>query len=374
MIKYEVLTFFKKNNKEILLRCFSNNNNLIYEFENMELSDIYEKITDYQIKDAIILFDDSVYMEKVLKLKEDFNYIAVYIEDNICTLLKEDRESIFECDIESEEEAKTLIEHIDKAHKLISVIVLSFNNIKYTLECLNSIIEHTAYPNYEIILVDNNSDEKTQKILKEIKNDKIKLILNRANLGFAKGNNIGIKNSLGDYIILLNNDTVVTKGWMFNLIKTLEKDKSIGAVGPITNYAANEAQISTSYKDILEMHDFANYYTCQNTNIINDEIEMLIMFCFCMRREMVTQIGYLDENFGVGMFEDDDYSYRIKKEGYKLACTKDVFIHHYGSVSFKQLGYFKIINLMEKNKALFKKKWNKTWIPHHLRKKSNWSH
>ena len=107
--------------------------------------------------------------------------------------------------------------------------------------------------------------DETKDYLTDIsqKNDDIHCIFNKDNLGFAKANNIGIKDSNGHYIVLLNNDTIVTKGWISGLIRNLESDDKIGIVGPVTNNISNEAKIKVNY-DLNEIEKFANDYTYTN--------------------------------------------------------------------------------------------------------------
>ncbi len=192
----------------------------------------------------------------------------------------------------------------------------------------------------------------------------VTIVLNEQNYGFAKGNNIGIKKAKGDYIILLNNDTVVTRGWITGFIKHLEKDERLGMIGPVTNHARNEARINVSYRNIKDMDRFAEMYTLANSNKLYTDIDMLVMFCVAMKKELINEVGYLDESFGIGMFEDDDFSYAVKKAGYNIAYVKDVFIHHYGSASFKKLGRQKLVQIFNENKKIFEKKWNVKWTGH----------
>ena len=264
------------------------------------------------------------------------------------------------------------VKDIEKAIKkytpLVSIIVVTYNNLKYTKMCIDSIIGKTAYPNYEIVIVDNCSKDDTRGYLKNLEkmHDNIKIILNDENLGFAAGNNVGIKNSKGEYIILLNNDTVVTNGWMTSLIKHLDEPK-IGMVCPVTNSIGNEAQINVNYSKIEDMDSFALNYTTKHQGELYNDINVLAMFCVAFKRTIIDEVGYLDENYAVGMFEDDDYSFALKNKGYIVACAEDVFIHHFGSVSFKKLDDANYRRIFEKNKKYFEEKWNTLWIPHKYR-------
>ncbi len=248
----------------------------------------------------------------------------------------------------------------------VSIIIVTHNNKEYTKLCINSITEKTAYPNYEIIVVDNASSDGTKDYLEELGDgQKIKAIINDNNLGFAKANNIGIRNAGGEYIILLNNDTVVTRGWVSGVIRHL-KDPLVGMVGPVTNNIGNEARINVEYTDIDHMDSFAEKYTGAHFGE-SFEIKNLAMFCGAFKKDIVEDVGLLDEQFEVGMFEDDDYALRIKNAGYKLLCAEDVFIHHFGNVSFNKLEEQKRVIIFEKNREKYEKKWGVEWEAHKYR-------
>lgn len=251
----------------------------------------------------------------------------------------------------------------------VSVVVLCYNQLDYTKQCVDSILRETAYPNYELILVDNCSSDDTAVYLKEMaeKEKRVKIVLNTTNRGFAGGNNDGIQVSDGEYIVLLNNDTVVTRGWMTGMVKRFLNSDKVGMVGAVTNSIGNEAQIPVTYQDIADMPAFAYDYTARHMgeNFIHDGV--LAMFCVMFSRKLTEEIGLLDENYGIGMFEDDDYSVATQNAGYDLILPEDVFIHHFGSVSFKKLQNATYRKVFETNKAYFEKKWNREWHMHHYR-------
>jgi polysaccharide pyruvyl transferase CsaB len=246
-----------------------------------------------------------------------------------------------------------------------SIIIVTYNNLLLNKICLESVYANTDYPNYEVIVVDNNSVDGTPAFLREFKQKQpdIKLILNETNYGFAKANNQGLAAAEGEYLVLLNNDTVVPPGWLTRLVKHLQ-DHTIGLVGPATNFAGNEARIPVLYNSWEEMEVFANEQTWQNDNQIAD-IHVLAMFCIAFRKCTFDEIGELDEEFGIGMFEDDDYAQRVRKNGYRTICALDAFVHHVGQASFKKLiraGSYD--PLFEKNKARYEAKWQTKWLPH----------
>jgi GT2 family glycosyltransferase/glycosyltransferase involved in cell wall biosynthesis len=247
----------------------------------------------------------------------------------------------------------------------VSVIIVTYNNLALTKLCLESVFRNTHYANYEVIVVDNNSADGTQHYLKGLtkNHDNLVIVLNDVNHGFAKANNQGIELSKGESLVLLNNDTIVPQGWLSRLLTHL-RDPEVGLVGPVTNFVGNEAKIDVAYRTWAEMETFAQSHTWQNHEQVA-EIHMLAMFCVAMRREVYEKVGPLDEQFGIGMFEDDDYSVRVKKSGYRLLCAADVFVHHFGQAAFGQLirsGDYD--GIFQENRRKYEEKWGVEWTPH----------
>jgi GT2 family glycosyltransferase/glycosyltransferase involved in cell wall biosynthesis len=252
-------------------------------------------------------------------------------------------------------------------YPLASIIIVTYNNIDYTRLCLESIVRKTAYPNFELILVDNASTDGTPEFLREFaaKHDRVRLVLNDTNHGFAKANNLGLKVASGEFIVFLNNDTVVPSGWLSRLLYYLRNER-IGMVGPVTNSSGNESRISVDYNSINEMDAFAEAYTRRHEGS-TFEIHMLALFCVALRRSVILEVGDLDERFGIGMFEDDDYATRVRARGYSIICAEDVFVHHWGGASFSRLDRADYQKLFAENKEKFETKWGMDWIPHRYR-------
>nr|WP_157684556.1 glycosyltransferase [Cytobacillus praedii] len=236
---------------------------------------------------------------------------------------------------------------------LTSIIILTYNNLEYTKQCLESIRKYTDRDTYELIIIDNNSVDDTKEWL--LKQDDIRVIINKENLGFPRGCNQGIEIAKGENILLLNNDVIVTENWLSNMVNSLYSEDRIGAVGPVTNSAAYYTAIPVEYSNLNEMHNFAQDFNKSDSEKWEERLK-LIGYCMLIKRDVVDKIGLLDERFTPGNFEDDDYSVRIRQAGYKLLLCKDTFIHHYGSVSWKEniSGYGE---LLSENEKKFMEKW-----------------
>ena len=245
-----------------------------------------------------------------------------------------------------------------------SIIILTYNNLDYTRQCVESILDHTHEVAYELILVDNASSDDTPEYLRELAEtyENVQILLNQENEGFARGNNLGAGMAQGEYLVFLNNDTLVTRGWLSGLLKALA-DPQVGMAGPVTNSSGNESRISVDYDNSEGLQDFARKNAeAQRGKFF--EISMLALLCAAMRRSVFEEIGPLDERFGLGMFEDDDYALRIKAKGYKILCVEDVFIHHWGSASFSRMDAGEFWALFQRNLTLFEEKWGIRWLPH----------
>lgn len=254
-----------------------------------------------------------------------------------------------------------------KAVPKVSVIIITYNNMAYSQACLESVLQRTGYANYEVILVDNLSSDGTRDWLTGLKaqgDSRLKILLNDKNLGFAGGNNVGIKAADGDYVLLLNNDTLVTRGWMTNLVKHLENNPRLGMTGSVTNSIGNEAMVAASYTSQCTLEHFAFVYTTRHMNQTLPA-DVLAMFCTLIRREVLDKCGSLDERYAVGMFEDDDYAEAVKKAGYQLAIAEDSFIHHFHGLSFAKRPDLE--KIMKENQRRYEKKWGRAWKMQHYR-------
>lgn len=242
-----------------------------------------------------------------------------------------------------------------KVGGLSSIIVLTWNQLDVTKICFESLFRHTR--DFELIVVDNGSTDGTVEYLQALSeaHSNVKVLCNQSNRGFAGGCNQGIALAQGKYLVLLNNDTVLSEGWLDGLIDVAQ---DYDLVGPITNYVVGKQRATTiEYNpETLEGFDsFALKWRDANKGKILS-VSRIIGFCLLIRREVIDLIGGLDTDFGTGNLEDDDFCMRAKVAGLKIAIAEDVFIHHFGSKTFdgQKIDYQASMN---GNWVLFKEKW-----------------
>ena len=235
-----------------------------------------------------------------------------------------------------------------------SIIILTYNNLSLTKDCIESIFKYTEKDSYEIIVVDNASTDDTVAYLKEQKD--IKTIFNSENVGFPKGCNMGIQLASKDNdILLLNNDTIVTTNWLKNLKICLESDEKIGVVGAISNNNDNLQGCDFTYDNFEDMQILAAKNNISDPKKWERKV-CLIGYCMLIKRSILDQLGGLDEKYSPGYIEDNDLSLRIINLGYDLMLCHDAFIHHYLGTAFRK-DQEKFNQLILKNRAYFEQKW-----------------
>ncbi|HZU35715.1 MAG TPA: glycosyltransferase, partial [Gemmataceae bacterium] len=255
--------------------------------------------------------------------------------------------------------------------ELASIIILCHNQLDYTRLCLDSIFRYTR-PAYELVLVDNASTDGTPAYLDEIAGlagtpggpQRVVVLRNETNRGFAAGCNQALAVARGRYLVFLNNDTVVTEGWLDGLVSWALHDwPHVGLVGPMSNHAPAPQQAAADYLDLDGLPAFARWHR-QDHSGKGMHVPRLTGFCLLVRREVLEQVGGLDESFGVGFFEDDDLCIRAAKAGFGLVLAQDVFIHHFGNRTFAGMR-LDVERLLRDNFELFKAKWGPEHASHY---------
>ncbi|WP_258280042.1 glycosyltransferase family 2 protein [Paenibacillus sp. SC116] len=246
-----------------------------------------------------------------------------------------------------------------------SIIIPTYNKLNMLEQCIASIQQYTSEA-HEIIVVDDASTDGTAAYLRKMAGQ-IRYHIHDKNYGFAGSINTGLKMAKGKTICLLNNDIIVTTNWLGNLLHCLESDPAIGMVGPVTNYISGEQQIEVSYSTNQEMQQFARQYNEQDSSKWKI-VERIVGFCMLFHKTFFEQIGYLDEGYKIGNFEDEDFVIRTRLAGRKLAIAGDCFIHHFGSQSMKELGG-RLQDIYKQNEAFYQQKWSNPyeWVQRVMR-------
>jgi GT2 family glycosyltransferase len=202
-----------------------------------------------------------------------------------------------------------------------SIIIPNFNGRDLLQPCIASIKAHTHTP-FEIIVIDSGSSDGSLELCRQ---ERVKLISLPFNWGFTAACNYGLRIASGDALLLLNNDTIVTPGWLDNMLRCLYSAVDIGIVGPMTNYASGKQQIAEPFTDIDDM--------ALRMNAPDDgkwlEVQRIAGFCFLFKREVLERVGLLDEFFTL------DYCYRARLCVYRLLIAGDVFIYQHGGGGFQ---------------------------------------
>lgn len=215
----------------------------------------------------------------------------------------------------------------------ISIIILNWNGLPDTLECLKS-LKKIDYENYEVVVVDNNSSGEDVKIIREEFGNFVKeIIVSKDNLGFSGGNNLGIKYSLNegaDFILILNNDTIVESNFLGKLLEIFNKDEKIGIAAPQINYYDNPEIVWTIGGKISKIRGSGFAYSNKNENEIEKK-EKIVTFasgcCLLIKKEVFEKVGLFDEKFFLYV-EDTDLCYRTCKAGYKIIVSPNSKIYH----------------------------------------------
>lgn len=221
------------------------------------------------------------------------------------------------------------------------IIIPSWNQSTYVINCLRSIKEHSS--DYRVIFVDNNSLQTELDtilpVLDTLPHLYIKMFQNE---GFVKATNEGIRYSGSPYIVLMNNDTEATSGWLDKLVQPLIEHNNVGLSGPLTT---TKLSWQGTYRK-----DLSGYRILDKG--------MVAFFCTMFKREVFENVGLLDEDFGVGFGDDDNYCDRCFKKGYKMALVQDLIIPHHHRSTFKSLYSTEEIKTMQSDalKLFYKKK------------------
>jgi len=230
------------------------------------------------------------------------------------------------------------------------IIMVTWNEPEMTARALESIKLNANHP-YRLIVVDNASDAATVSMLRGASRDRrygeMILVENRENLGWIKAINQGLEKADAKYVCLLNNDTIAMPDWLHHLAEAMERNPEAGLVNPQERQLRNvtSRDWDAYARQLSEEHRY---------EII--EIDYASGFCMMIRRELIDRIGKFDEIFGMGYYEDEDFSRRALAAGYRCIRVLDALVLHHVSVSFGKNAERKR-QLGEYNRAIYEQRW-----------------
>ncbi len=241
---------------------------------------------------------------------------------------------------------------------LVSIIILNWNQLAYLKQCVDSLLQNTEYPKFEIIILDNGSVEPGTK--EYLKNLPFQVILNSRNLGYAKGNNLAAKYARGEYLLFLNNDTLAQRNWLSPLLELMEERQDCGVAGSKLLYPDGTIQhigVAFDWRG-NRRHLYKKYPAHIPPAQMIRECEAVTGACLMIRKNLFNTLGGFDEKFINGS-EDIDLCLRVRAKGYKVFfCPQSVLIH-FEKTSLNTKGNFYKKWTTKLNNRRFNKKWGK---------------
>ena len=236
---------------------------------------------------------------------------------------------------------------------ILSLVILGFRNFDQTTRpCLESLTPWLDDQDVEVIVVDNGStDDSAQKTVQWCAvHSQTKCLLSESNHGFAGGMNWGAAQARGQWLLLVNNDTIFPPRAIEALKRVIrEAPVDVAMLGPVTNAAGNGQRL---WKQGATQEEWLRIGTWLNEHPIHQLMPAYRcdFFCIAIRRDVWEQLDGLDTAFGLGYYEDFDFSLRLRKAGYQQMITEDVFILHAGSATFQHGKQAR--ELLKRNKKL----------------------
>ena len=237
-----------------------------------------------------------------------------------------------------------------------SIIIINYNEKKYLEKCIKSILKNTNKINYEIIVVDNGSYDKSIEYLKQLSkiNSNIKAVILEKNIGYSPATNIGYNYSNGDLIVLLSNDTIVTSGWLEQLFNVLNSDKRIGCAQSKLLLMDHPSRIDSvghivDHLGFLRPRGFMNLDKGQ-FDCNNDICVVQVVACL-LRKSIIDEIGLFDDDYFI-IHEDTDLSLRIHLAGYKIALASKSIVYHKRSLTLSKMAPEQLIYLTRRNSLM----------------------
>ena len=228
-------------------------------------------------------------------------------------------------------------------NSLVSILIVNWNASENLKECLTSLYK-IDYPNYEVILVDNGSTDDSIEMASN-HFPKAKVIRSNTNLGFAGGNNLGLKHCKGEYILFLNNDTLVTRGFLSELVSFIERDDKLGVVQPTILFHRPGTPLHRKINSVgsFLLNSGFLYHLNYGKKFVKEEyddsydIYTAYGACFLVRKEIIDKAGGLFDADYFAYFEETDFSHRVWLAKYRIKIYTPAIIYHKGAKTAETL-------------------------------------
>ena len=247
---------------------------------------------------------------------------------------------------------------------MISIIIVSWNTASFLENCLNSILANPPTSSSEIWVVDNASSDDSPRMVRE-KFPQVYLVENRENVGFSRANNQAMQHCTGNYVLLLNPDTLVASGALQSLVDFLDKHPEAGAAGPRILNPDGSLQVSSHPRPTLSrelwrllhldsISPYAMYPRIKWETNQPQEVDVLSGACLLLRKEVLEQVGFLDEDYFI-YSEEVDLCYRIQRAGWRMYWVPQAEVVHFGGQSTQQVPTEMFLHLYHSNIKYFRK-------------------
>lgn len=210
----------------------------------------------------------------------------------------------------------------------VSIVIMAYNRLEKTKRCVSSVLQYTKGINYELILVDNGSEDQTLDYFKSIEHKHKKIIHITKNIGAGFPYLHLLLSNIGEFYVALANDIVVTTNWISNMLHCIKSDPRIGMVNPMTSNVSNLQGIEFTYQTLEEMQQKAKQHNISDPCKWEDRIRLITLGTL-FRKEALLTIGWPISDMGFFHdFVDDDISFRIRRAGYRTVLAGDTWICH----------------------------------------------
>lgn len=224
----------------------------------------------------------------------------------------------------------------------LSIIIINYNTAKLTLDCIKSVVKHTKLKNFEIILIDNASEKvDLRNLSKNIKQfENVELVKSRENLGFAAGNNLGLKKAKGKYVLFLNSDTIVESNLLKEMVDWLEKNKEYGLAscalknpdGSLQQNGGYFPNLLTVFKWMFFIKTSKQFHPNLSLYKKSRDLDWITGAFMLFRKQVLDEVGGFDPDYFM-YTEDVDLCFRVRKAGWKVKYLHKWSITHFGGQS-----------------------------------------